>query len=333
MQDNTNAERIEDSKSKSPGEAKLKPSKFSDLKKTLDGQDRASVDFLEMKTLWLNTGTQCNLECKNCYIESSPTNDRLVYLSLMDSLPYLVALAELRPAPEVEIGFTGGEPFLNPHFMEILEESLHRGHPVLILTNAMKPMQKKKSDLLDLLGKYPDQIHMRVSLDHFSKEKHIQERGERAWEPAIEGLGWLEKSGFKVSVAGRTLWGEEESELRLGYQRLFSEMGLLIDAQNPTDLILFPEMDLKADVPEITTACWSILDVRPQDQMCATSRMVVKRKGEERPSVVACTLLPYAEDFDFGPRLEDSLDPIYLNHPHCARFCVLGGGKCSQSSD
>ncbi|MDH3645022.1 MAG: radical SAM protein, partial [Gammaproteobacteria bacterium] len=34
-------------------------------------------------------------------------------------------------------------------------------------------------------------------------------------------------------------------------------------------------------------------------------------------------------DFTFGTRLADSLGEVSLNHPHCARFCVLGGGSCS----
>ncbi len=41
-----------------------------------------------------------------------------------------------------------------------------------------------------------------------------------------------------------------------------------------------------------------------------------------------CTLLPYDPQFDLGPRLADAFGPTQLNHPHCAKFCVLGGGRC-----
>jgi hypothetical protein len=63
--------------------------------------------------------------------------------------------------------------------------------------------------------------------------------------------------------------------------------------------------------------------------MCATSRMVVRRRGEAAPRVVSCTLLPHEAGFDMGDRLETALSPVRLNHPHCARFCVLGGASCS----
>ena len=73
--------------------------------------------------------------------------------------------------------------------------------------------------------------------------------------------------------------------------------------------------------------------------MCATSRMIVKRKGAAaadrgalhaaalrcRPSRWAQTLAEAAQAdggmFDQGR--------VKLCHPHCAKFCVLGGGSCS----
>jgi hypothetical protein len=116
---------------------------------------------------------------------------------------------------------------------------------------------------------------------------------------------------------------------RAGYQRLFDELGLGIDAHDPADLVLFPEMDAEADVPEITTACWGILGKSPSDLMCASSRMIVKRKGAERASVVACTQLPYEPEFELGATLAGAPRRVALNHPHCAKFCVLGGASCS----
>ncbi|HBJ92950.1 MAG TPA: radical SAM protein, partial [Hyphomonadaceae bacterium] len=63
--------------------------KFSHPEVTAKGETRAQVTYTGTKTLWFNTGTLCNIECVNCYIESSPTNDRLVYLKLSDVTPYL----------------------------------------------------------------------------------------------------------------------------------------------------------------------------------------------------------------------------------------------------
>jgi len=118
--------------------------------------------------------------------------------------------------------------------------------------------------------------------------------------------------------------------VRAGYARLFAELGVAIDAASSVSLVLFPEMDSRVAVPEITTACWGILKKSPDSVMCASARMVVKRKGAERPAVVACTLLPYDPQFELGNTLAESVGAVRLNHPHCAKFCVLGGAACSQ---
>ncbi len=89
-------------------------------------------------------------------------------------------------------------------------------------------------------------------------------------------------------------------------------------------------MDERADVPEITESCWEILGKSPSDVMCSNARMVVKRKGAAAPAVLACTLLAYDPQFELGTTLKEAAKPVPLNHPHCAKFCVLGGAACSR---
>ncbi|MBM3482226.1 MAG: radical SAM protein [Alphaproteobacteria bacterium] len=306
----------------------LDPTKFRDPLVTRDGQARASVDLARIETLWFNTGTLCNLTCANCYIESSPRNDRLAYLEPADLEPYLDELARAGEG-DAEIGFTGGEPFMNPSIVALIERSLERGHRVLVLTNAMRPMMRHKAALLALKERFDQQLVLRVSLDHYGEALHAAERGPKSWRPTIEGLVWLAGNGFALRVAGRTCWSESEANLRAGYAHLFASLGVALDAYDPGALVLFPEMNATLDVPEITTACWGILDKRPDAMMCATSRMVVKRKGDTNTTVMPCTLLPYDAPFAMGSTLAEARGAVHLNHPHCARFCVLGGGSCS----
>ncbi len=306
----------------------LNRSKFQDPVTTASGETRASVSLLSLQTLWINTGTLCNLTCANCYIESSPTNDRLLYITKAEVNSFLEEIA-VSGLETNEIGFTGGEPFMNPEIIDILEATLSHDFRALVLTNAMRPMAKMQDGLLELRKKYNEKLVLRVSLDHYDHIYHEKERGARTWEPAIEGLRWLSKKGFTLSIAGRTVWDEDEGALRTGYGRLFKEIGLNLNPHNPVDLVLFPEMDEMVDVPEITTDCWSILGISPEAMMCASSRMVVKKKGSDRPVVVPCTLLPYDDRFEMGHSLADAAIDVPLNHPHGSKFCVLGGGSCS----
>jgi len=302
--------------------------KFSDPLRTASGEARAHVDPRPLEVLWLNTGTLCNITCENCYIESSPRNDRLVYLSREDVRGYLQEIDAER-WPLREIGITGGEPFMNPDILGILEDCLASGARVLVLTNAMRPMMKQAEGLRALRRRYPDTLVMRVSIDHYDPAKHEEERGPKSWAPAMRGLRWLAEEGFVLHIAGRTRWGDDETALRRGFARLFADMKLPVEAHDPQALVLFPEMDPTADVPEITDACWGILGVEPGRMMCANARMVVRRRGAAAAEVVSCTLLPYEDEFALGRTLRESLRPVSLNHAHCARFCVLGGASCS----
>ena len=302
-----------------PSARALDPAKFRDARITAKGERRAFVALDRLETLWINTGTLCNLTCASCYIDSSPTNDALVYLTLAEAEAYFDEAALMGTR---EIGFTGGEPFMNRDAPAMIASALRRGFDVLVLTNAMRPMRRFEAELFALPR---DHLTMRVSLDHHSKAVHEAERGAGTWDKAIDGLNWLADNHFHIAVAGRRLPGESEAAARGGYAALFRTLGLRIDS----GLVLFPEMDADADVPEISESCWSILRVDPGAMMCATSRMVVKAKGAERPHVVACTLLPYDKQFALGPTLADAGGKVMLNHPHCARFCVLGGASCS----
>jgi uncharacterized Fe-S cluster-containing radical SAM superfamily protein len=303
--------------------------KFDNPFLTAVGERRAWVNLKGLETLWFNTGTLCNLTCQHCYIKSSPKNDRLVYLSANEVAEYLDEIAA-GGFQTTLIGFTGGEPFMNPELLAMLEDVLSRGLRALVLTNAMKPMMKCKAALLKLRDGYGDRLTIRVSIDHYGRCVHELERGKRSWQPTINGLIWLARNGFLVHVASRRLSGESEEAIRKGFAALFAEIGVDIDVDDPVALMVFPEMDAASDVPEITEACWGILGKSPESVMCATSRMVVKRKGATRPVVLACTLLPYDPRFELGNSLADAAGAVPLNHPHCAKFCVLGGGACSR---
>src|SRR6201987_1447584 len=113
----------------------LDPHKFQDALTTAKGEPRAHVALVSLDTLWFNTGTLCNLTCHHCYIESSPKNDRLVSLRAAEVTEYLHAIESGSFAPSL-IGFTGGEPFMNPELPAMLDDVLSRDLRALVLTNA-----------------------------------------------------------------------------------------------------------------------------------------------------------------------------------------------------
>src|SRR5438309_8292954 len=112
--------------------SQLDPRKFQHAFLTAKGEPRAQVALRSLDTLWFNTGTLCNLTCRNCYIESSPRNDRLVYLTAAEVASYLDEIERDGHATRL-IGFTGGEPFMNRELPAMLDDVLSRDLKAIVL--------------------------------------------------------------------------------------------------------------------------------------------------------------------------------------------------------
>lgn len=199
----------------------------------------------------------------------------------------------------------------------------------MVLTNAYRAIDKHFDELDVLNKKHPGKLTLRISLDHHTESVHERERGPKTFNRTLTTMNTLSKMGFNLAVAGRSLENESRDEALEGYQSILDEYEVGITVTGGENIVIFPEMTTDQDVPEITTDCWDILNIKAADQMCATERMVVKRKGTDAPVVLPCTLIAYDEQFELGTTLKESFQKVYLNHPYCAQFCVLGGASCS----
>src|SRR6059036_3273988 len=90
------------------------------------------VPLAHLDDLWFQVaGTLCNLACRHCFISCSPHNRSFGFLGLA---AVERALEESAALGVKEYYFTGGEPFLNPDMVAILEATLRHG-PATVLTN------------------------------------------------------------------------------------------------------------------------------------------------------------------------------------------------------
>jgi len=208
--------------------------------------------------------------------------------------------------------------------------SLETNRDVLVLTNAYRVLKRHESALIDLKNQYGPALHLRISLDHYTKDLHEHERGLNTFEKTLDQVKWLFDQGFNISIAGRSIGNEDKDHSTRMYQELLLAHGIDL-ALSDEKFVIFPEMMAKENVPEISVHCWDILNKSPDDQMCASERMIVKRKGHDSPVVLPCTLIAYDEKFDLGRTLSKSRRDVFLNHEFCAKFCVLGGASCSSA--
>ena len=149
----------------------------------------------------------------------------------------------------------------------------------------------------------------------------------------IDGLVWLAPAGFAVHVAGRRVLGRDRGRgARRLSPRLFAEHRHRDRRGDPGGADAVPGDGRRASTCRRSpTACWGILNKSPDSVMCASARMVVKRKGAAaagRRSPAPCC--PTTRSSSSARTLAESVGAVPLNHPHCAKFCVLGGAACSQ---
>ena len=276
--------------------------------------------------LWFHTGTSCNLRCPFCLEGSKPGDDRLQLITLADARGFIDEAVEMGVN---KLSFTGGEPFVNPHFAEILDYALDF-KPCLVLTNATEPLMNQFARVKQLNSK-PNLLSFRVSLDHPDPVKHDESRGKGNFKKALDTLGRLHHEGFGVSIARLMLTGEDIAAVDKAYVPYFCKAGVPPDIT----IIKFPEFYKPGslpDVPEITEDCMTrYLSASQRDGfMCNYSKMVVKQNG--RCGVYACTLVDDDSDYNLGTTLKQAMtEHVMLKHHRCYS-CFAFGASCSEGS-
>jgi len=275
--------------------------------------------------LWFQVaGTLCNLTCQHCFISCSPHNRTFGFLSLAE--------VQRRLAESVRLGvkeyyFTGGEPFLNPEMVPILEETLRYG-PATVLTNGTV----LKAEWLEALREAEAQslysLEFRVSIDGFSPETNDPIRGAGTFERALRGILKLVQFGFLPIVTAARTWPPASE-----YHVLSQFEGALRAAGYARPRIkILPTLQIGAeehrtcgyrDSERVTPEMWAGYDASLL--VCEHSRIVTDR------GVHVCPILIESSDSLLGQDLTQSLRPYEIRHGACFT-CYQHGAICSNPS-
>jgi sulfatase maturation enzyme AslB (radical SAM superfamily) len=287
-------------------------------------EPRGYIQPQRLEELWFHTGTNCNLRCPFCLEGSKPGDNRIEFLTLEDARRFINEALELGVK---KFSFTGGEPFVNPEFVAILDAALeHR--PCLVLTNATEPLMKRMDDVLRLHEK-PNRLKFRISLDHPDPVKHDGSRGKGTFKKALDTLGRLYRAGFDVSIARLMLADEQSENMDRAYAPFLEAAGVPEDIS----MIKFPELHLPGsvpEVPEVSETCMTRYLNADQRAgfMCNFSKMIVRKNGQ--CGVYACTLVDDVERYDLGPTLKAAMAKrVMLGHHRCYS-CFACGASCSE---
>ncbi len=141
--------------------------------------------------LELEITRRCNLRCVHCYAEAEDRE----FSNELSRGEIREVLDEGRGLGIRELSLTGGEVFLRPEFMGILDDGVERGYNVRFVTNATLLDEARLAELC----RRPVKL-VTVSLDSVSPAVHERIRGRGSHAPAVRGIEMLIDAGFRVSI-------------------------------------------------------------------------------------------------------------------------------------
>jgi len=232
-------------------------------------------------------------------------------------------------AESVELGvkeyyFTGGEPFLHPEMVEILEETLRLG-PATVLTNATvfrKPLVEK---LRRVAAASRFSLEFRVSIDGPDPESNDPIRGEGTFEEALRGTGLLAAAGFLPILTAVQTWEDRDTPARLrAFERAMREAGCARPRVKIIPTLRIGMEEIRAGgYGEDVRVSEEMLEGYDQDQLiCSHSRIVTDR------GVAVCPILIEAPGAHLGVTLKEASRPFRIGHAVCST-CYRHGAICS----
>lgn len=290
-----------------------------------DARPAPQVPLAHLDNLWFQiTGTVCNLTCKHCFISCNPHNRTFDFLDLPTVERFLQESVSLGVK---EYYFTGGEPFLHPRMVDILERTLQFG-PATVLTNGTVFKDAWLERLRHAEESSPFSLEFRVSMDGFTAEDNDAIRGAGTFNRILRGVKQLLQHDFLPILTVTLTREDQESEtLFQGFVALLKTIGY----DRPRVKIL-PTLRLGAEEKRargyhederITPEMMEGFDVH---QLVCTHARVVTDRG-----VHVCPILIESPDARLGNTLAQADRPFALRHSACFT-CYQFGSLCSNPS-
>ncbi|OGX15741.1 MAG: hypothetical protein A2166_03180 [Omnitrophica WOR_2 bacterium RBG_13_41_10] len=130
---------------------------------------------------------KCNLKCRHCYVVPTAINEhresRIEHRNELNAKEIFYILDQLTEAGCLNLGFTGGEPFLRKDIFDILRYAKNKGFNIIVLTNGTLITPEKADRLKELgLNKIDISFHTtnKETFDWFTKTPGTYRRALRA---------------------------------------------------------------------------------------------------------------------------------------------------------
>lgn len=171
------------------------PSSFSEY---LNAHDILSLEAIDLDILQMNITKQCNLNCKHCHVEASPSRTEMM------SDQILSKCIEVAGHPSIStIDITGGAPEMHPKIMWLIKEMGKHKKRLILRSNLTILLDPKYDHLLNFFAE--NRVELVGSLPNYSKKRSDLQRGEGVFEKIIEAIKKLNAKGYGQPDSGLVL--------------------------------------------------------------------------------------------------------------------------------
>lgn len=135
---------------------------------------------------------RCDYDCRHCYLGPKPKSS----LAMPERLKVLDSMSELGVH---RLQITGGEPLIDPHFVDTYLAACERGMLVRISTNGSQLHREK---VLGVFEQYRP-LHLTISMYGASAESYeslTRTEGKGTFDRFLRGLVAVKKAGIKLRI-------------------------------------------------------------------------------------------------------------------------------------
>lgn len=262
----------------------------------------------KIQTLFIEmTGQNCNLRCKNCYIDFKDKHPK-------DFIPFekiQKALSDINLNDLEYICFTGAEPMMHPDFNKILRLCLQYSS-TMIYTNALNINDKKARFLkkVEEENTKGHEIIFLISIDKPDEKENDLIRGRGAYRKAIHALQSLIKYEFNPILSTVNYDNRPEEEIKNEFKELCSSFNF-----ETTDINFKILPYMKQDAPNEPAEFLS----EPQTE-CTKSRTLTIN------GVFSCPMLASDNRGKCGSDFTDYEKRCYLETTYCNQCAKFNKG-------
>ena len=281
-----------------------------------------TADFKFLETLWFQvSGTLCNLRCTHCFISCSPDNESL---EMMEKDAVFRYLQQARALGVKEIYYTGGEPFIHPDMLEILDHTL-RDFPTSVLTNGL-PLNDERANLLRQIAESSRfSLEVRISLDDYDEKRNDAIRGKGTFGQALAAYKRLYQKGLLPILTVSEIRDylhplQSRDNAYQKYVELLKSLGVERPRIKIIPVFEMGMLPIPQDTRRVTHDMMRVFD--HSLLQCSSSRIVTHN------GIYACPILVGEAPAKMGnDSLDQALFPCSLYHSSC-HTCYLTGMTC-----